>query len=95
MIKNQKLPPAHVIGPLSESLTWDSPPADTTRRILLLKAEAVAAVIGGLLCIYDVCEHRDLTLEEFITWQRVTFHETFVVCLTPPYYFQVFRTQTL
>jgi hypothetical protein len=71
MIENQKFRPAQVIGPLGEPLTLDSlPPAGTTRWVVRRKAEVVAAVNGGLLSINDVCEHYDLTLEEFASWQR-------------------------
>ncbi|WP_164119100.1 DUF1153 domain-containing protein [Sphingorhabdus sp. Alg239-R122] len=71
MIENQKIKPAHVIGPLGEPLTLDSlPPAGTKRWVVRRKAEVVAAVNGGLLTIDDVCERYDLTLEEFASWQR-------------------------
>ena len=71
MIENQKFRPAHVIGPLGESLTIDSlPPAGTTRWVIRRKAEVVAAVNSGLVSIDDVCERYDLTLEEFASWQR-------------------------
>ncbi len=71
MIQNQKIKPAHVIGPLGESLTLDSlPPPSTKRWVVRRKAEVVAAVNGGLLTIDDVCDRYDLTLEEFASWQR-------------------------
>ena len=71
MIENQKFRPAQVIGPLGEPLTLDSlPTPGTTRWVVRRKAEVVAAVNGGLLSINDVCEHYDLTLEEFASWQR-------------------------
>ena len=66
MIENQKIRPAHVVGPLGELLTLSSLPAPgTTRWVVRRKAEVVAAVNGGLLTINDVCERYDLTLEEF------------------------------
>ncbi|MEE9435027.1 MAG: DUF1153 domain-containing protein [Sphingorhabdus sp.] len=71
MIENQKINPAHVIGPLGEPLTLNSLPAPgTTRWVVRRKAEVVAAVNGGLLTINDACERYDLTLEEFAGWQR-------------------------
>jgi hypothetical protein len=71
MIENQKIRPAHVVGPLGELLTLSSLPAPgTTRWVVRRKAEVVAAVNGGLLTINDVCERYDLTLEEFASWQR-------------------------
>lgn len=71
MIENQKIRPAIVIGPLGEPLTLESlPPRDTKRWGVRRKAEVVAAVTGGLLTIAEACERYDLTLEEFISWQR-------------------------
>src|SRR3546814_15925497 len=71
MIENQRIRPAIVIGPLGEPLTLESlPPRDTKRWVVRRKAEVVAAVTGGLLTIAEACERYDLTLEEFISWQR-------------------------
>ena len=71
MIENQKIKPAQVIGPLGEPLTLDTlPPRSTTRWVVRRKAEAVAAVNGGLLTVDEACERYGLTLEEFATWQR-------------------------
>ena len=71
MIENQKIRPAHVIGPLGEPLTLESlPPRSTTRWVVRRKAEVVAAVNGGLLSVDEACERYGLTLEEFATWQR-------------------------
>jgi hypothetical protein len=63
--------PVQVIGPLGERLTIDSlPPAGTTRWVARRKAEVLAAVKGGLLSVEEACERYDLSLEEFIHWQR-------------------------
>lgn len=71
MIENQKIKPAHVIGPLGEPLTLSTlPPPGTKRWVVRRKAEVVSAVNGGLLTIDEVCERYDLTLEEFAGWQR-------------------------
>jgi hypothetical protein len=71
MIENQKIRPAHVIGPLGEPLTLASLPLPTTSRwVIRRKAEVVAAVNGGLLTIDDVCARYGLTVEEFAGWQR-------------------------
>ena len=57
MLENQKIRPAQVIGPLGEPLTLDSlPAAGTTRWVVRLKAEVVAAVAGGLLSVDEACE---------------------------------------
>ena len=71
MIENQKIRPAHVIGPLGEPLTVETlPPPGTTRWVVRRKAEVVSAVNGGLLTVDEACERYGLTLEEFASWQR-------------------------
>jgi hypothetical protein len=35
------------------------------------KAEVVAAVRGGLLSLDDACKRYSLTIDEFVTWQRL------------------------
>ena len=71
MLENQKIRPQIVVGPLGEPLTIDSlPPANTRRWVVRRKAEVVAAVNGGLLSVDDVLDRYQLTLEEFISWQR-------------------------
>mgnify|MGYP003576515842 CR=1 FL=1 len=71
MLENQKIKPAHVIGPLGEPLTVDSlPPPSTRRWVVRRKAEVVAAVNGGLITVDEVLDRYDLSLEEFTSWQR-------------------------
>lgn len=71
MIENQKIRPAQVVGPLGETLTLANlPPTETKRWVARRKAEVVAAVNGGLLSIEDILEMYNLTLEEFVSWQR-------------------------
>ncbi len=71
MLENQKIKPAHVIGPLGEPLTMrDLPPTDTKRWVIRRKAEVVAAVVGGLLTTDEACERYSICLEEFVSWQR-------------------------
>lgn len=63
--------PASAIGPLGESLTLENLPSrDTTRWVARKKAEVVAAVNGGLLSVDEACERYELTVEEFVSWQR-------------------------
>jgi hypothetical protein len=63
--------PASVIGPLGEALTLESLPSPTTLRwVVRRKAEVVAAVNGGLLTVDEACARYDLTVEEFVSWQR-------------------------
>ena len=63
--------PAQVIGPLGEQLTFESlPPVGTTRWVARRKAEVLAAIKGDLLTLEEACERYDLSLAEFILWQR-------------------------
>jgi hypothetical protein len=71
MVKNQKLRPTSVIGPLGEPMTFETlPPSNTTRWVTRRKAEVVAAVDGGLLTIEEACERYGLDLEELASWGR-------------------------
>lgn len=71
MIENQKFRPQAVIGPLGEPLTLDNlPPSDTTRWVVRRKAEVVAAVKGGLLTVEEACARYNLSVEEYLSWQR-------------------------
>lgn len=63
--------PASVIGPLGEPLSLEDLPVPSTKRwVVRRKAEVVAAVTGGLLTVDEACDRYDLTLEEFVSWQR-------------------------
>ncbi|MGE5721958.1 MAG: DUF1153 domain-containing protein [Sphingomonadales bacterium] len=46
------------------------PPATTTRWFPRQKAEVVAAVRAGRLKLDDACRLYQLSLEEFMSWQR-------------------------
>ena len=71
MLENQKIRPAFAIGPLGEMLTLDAlPPANHTWWVVRRKAEVVAAVNGGILTIDEACDRYNLTVEEFVSWQR-------------------------
>jgi hypothetical protein len=61
-----------VIGPNGALLTIaDLPPRDTKRWVIRRKAELVAAVRGGLLSLEEACERYTLTVDEFLSWQRL------------------------
>ena len=61
----------YVIGPDGAPLTLaDLPPPDTKRWVIRRKAEVVAAVRGGLLELEEACRRYDLTVEEFLAWQK-------------------------
>jgi Protein of unknown function (DUF1153) len=60
-----------VVGPDGAPLSLaDLPPAGATRWVVRRKAMVVAAVRGGLLSIGAACERYQLTMDEFMSWQR-------------------------
>ena len=60
------------MGPDGSPLTIaDLPPPNTKRWVIRRKAEVVAAVRGGLLSLEDACKRYKLTIDEFLTWQRL------------------------
>jgi hypothetical protein len=76
MLKIITAPPASVIGPQGQQLTYgDLPPRDTTRWVARRKAEVVAAVNGGLLSFPEACDRYDLSPEELSTWQYAVARE--------------------
>ena len=49
----------------------DLPAPDTKRWVVRRKAAVVNGVRGGLLTLEQACERYDLTVEEFLSWQRL------------------------
>ena len=49
----------------------DLPPPDTKRWVIRRKAEVVAAVRGGVISLDEACRRYTLSIEEFLTWQRL------------------------
>ncbi len=49
----------------------DLPPPDTERWVIRRKAEVVAAVRAGLITLEEACERYRLSVEEFLSWQRL------------------------
>ena len=49
----------------------DLPPSDTKRWSIYRKAEVVAGVRAGLITIDEACERYTLSIEEFLSWQRL------------------------
>ena len=47
------------------------PPSDTKRWVIRRKAAVVNGVRDGLLTLEQACERYDLTVEEFMSWQRL------------------------
>ena len=64
--------PSSVIGPAGRPLTIDDlPPPNTERWVIRRKAEVVAAVRAGLISLEEACERYRLSVEEFLSWQRL------------------------
>jgi hypothetical protein len=58
-----------VVGPIA---SLDSlPPPDTKRWVIRRKAEVVAAVRAGIISIEEACRRYTLSIEEFLSWQRL------------------------
>jgi hypothetical protein len=55
----------------SRVLLDELPPPDTKRWVIRRKATVVAAVRSGLLTLEQACERYKLSLEEFLSWQRL------------------------
>ena len=47
------------------------PPPDTKRWVIRRKAEVVAAVRAGVISLEDACKRYTLSVEEFLSWQRL------------------------
>jgi hypothetical protein len=61
-----------VVAPHGNTISLkDLPSPDTKRWVIRRKAEVVAAVRGGLITIEEACERYTLSLEEFLSWQRL------------------------
>ena len=64
--------PRNVIGPAGEPLTIDDlPPPETKRWVIRRKAVVVAGVRNGLISLEDACNRYKLSVEEFLSWQRL------------------------
>ena len=49
----------------------DLPASNTKRWVVRRKAKVVAAVRGGLITLDDACKRYNLSLDEFLSWQRL------------------------
>ena len=64
--------PAAIVGLDGRPLTLDDlPPPQTTRWVVRRKAEVVAAVRTGLITLEEACARYSLSVEEFLSWQRL------------------------
>ena len=61
-----------VIGPAGQPLTIDDlPPPETKRWVIRRKAEVVAGVRNGLISLEDACNRYKLSVDEFLSWQKL------------------------
>jgi hypothetical protein len=61
-----------VIGPAGRPLSKDDlPPPNTKRWVIRRKAEVVAGVRNGLISLEEACQRYKLSVEEFLSWQRL------------------------
>ena len=47
------------------------PPANTKRWVIRRKAAVVAGVRNGIISLEDACKRYNLSVEEFLSWQRL------------------------
>ena len=61
-----------IVGPDGKPMTLqDLPPPDTKRWVIRRKAVVVTAVRAGLLTLDEACARYTISLEEFLSWQRL------------------------
>ncbi len=61
-----------VLGPAGRPMTMsDLPPPSTRRWVMRRKAEVVAGVRAGLITLEEACERYKLSVEEFLSWQKL------------------------
>ena len=54
----------------AEYRDFDLPPPDTKRWVTRRKAVIVSAVRTGVISLEEVCRQYELSVEEFLAWQR-------------------------
>ncbi len=47
------------------------PPPSTKRWVIRRKAQVVVAVRSGLISLDEACQRYSLSIEEFLSWQRL------------------------
>lgn len=57
--------------PFNSASIDDLPPPNTKRWVIRRKAEVVAAVRSGVISLEEACRRYTLSIEEFLTWQRL------------------------
>jgi hypothetical protein len=64
--------PGDTSGPIGQLMTLDDlPPPNTKRWVIRRKAEVVAGVRLGLISLEEACRRYSLSLDEFLSWQRL------------------------
>lgn len=64
----QRAPSGRAFGGLTMA---DLPPPNTKRWVIRRKAEVVAGVRSGLISLEEACRRYKLSIEEFLSWQRL------------------------
>lgn len=54
----------------TDATAMDLPPPDTKRWVARRKAVVVNAVRSGAISLEEVCRRYELSVEEFLAWQR-------------------------
>ncbi len=49
----------------------DLPAPNTKRWVIRRKAQVVVAVRSGIISLNDACKRYNLSIEEFLSWQRL------------------------
>ncbi len=72
MMSDRMERPTQVMGPAGHPITKDDlPPPGTERWVVRRKAEVVAAVRGGLITLEEACARYKLSVEEYMSWERM------------------------
>ena len=64
----QRAPSGRAFGGMTMA---DLPPPNTKRWVIRRKAEVVAGVRFGLISLEEACRRYKLSIEEFLSWQRL------------------------
>ena len=64
----QRAPSGRAFGGMTMA---DLPPPNTKRWVIRRKAEVVAGVRSGLISLEEACRRYKLSIEEFLSWQRL------------------------
>lgn len=71
MRQDAEMSPAEAMTEHRPASLADLPAPDTKRWVVRRKAAVVNGVRSGILTLEQACERYDLTVEEFLSWQRL------------------------